>query len=105
MQLLIAETEDLPLSSYSFKTNEYSMLRSIVQAYLWHEPHLFIEMAFPANSQPSPVLRKQYRRRIVSVLKKSIAAGLVRRENGFFYLTSPGRTEMARRFEFDDGLF
>jgi hypothetical protein len=88
-----------------FQPHEYSLLRTMTRTTLWHEPHSLRAIADRATGPHADGLpsRRDLKRGIIAVLKKSIAAGLISREAGFFFLTPRGRAEMASRFGMTDG--
>jgi hypothetical protein len=97
--------ESMPLGHILFQPHEFSLLRTMTREGLWHEPRSLLEIADRAAKPHAARLpaRKDLKRGIIAVLKKSIAAGLIAREAGFFFLTPRGRAEMASRFGLTDG--
>lgn len=97
--------ESTLLGHLLFQPHEFSLLGTMTRTCLWHEPHSLIEIVDQAKKQDLARLpsRKNLKRSIFAVLKKSMTAGLISRESGFFFLTPQGRVEMARRFGITDG--
>ncbi len=97
--------ESTPVGHLLYQPHEVSLLRTMTRTSLWHEPYSLVEIADRAAKPHSVRLRsrKDLKRGIIAVLRKSMAAGLIARESGLFFLTARGRAEMARRFGIADG--
>jgi hypothetical protein len=96
--------ESTQMGHLLFQPQEISLLRTMTRSCLWHEPHSLTEIAdqaAPAHARRLPV-RRELKQGIISVLKKSIVAGLIARDAGFFFLTARGRVEMGRHFGMSD---
>jgi hypothetical protein len=104
METGITQMESTPAGCLLFQPQEFSLLLTMIRAGLWHEPHSLLEIAERAARTPSHRLasKNDLKRGIIAVLKKSMIAGLISREAGFFFLTANGRAEMGRRFGMND---
>jgi hypothetical protein len=104
METGITQMESTLVGRLLFQPQEFSLLLTMIKIGLWHEPHSLMEIADQAARASSHrlVSRNDLKREIVAVLKKSMVAGLISRESGFFFLTANGRVEMGSRFGMND---
>jgi hypothetical protein len=91
-----------PLLDNNQSTNAET-LRVVVASCLWHEPHALREIiaktatAHHLWSGPKRALKKY----VCSVLRESLARGLMKYSSGLFLLTAQGREETGKAFGLD----